>query len=148
MEIDSRGRLRLVCHEESQRSLAYLAGGRRRRVRERAHPTWLGRYVYRSRGRRRGAIAHRVVRQRLGRPPAAEQRPTKSATVRLAPLVRRFRVRLEKFLVLLFLAQIEDVIGQDAQRGHARAAVRQLMTLIKQSLTDGRDVELLLQLPR
>ena len=105
--IDTKTRLVVM---RSQRPLAHLAGGRRRRVLERAHRTWLGR-VYRSRGRRRGAIAHRVVRQRLGRPPAGEQRPTKSATVCLTPLVRRFRVRLEKFLVLLFLAQIEDVIG-------------------------------------
>lgn len=94
-----------------KRPLAHLAGSRQRRVLERAHRTWLGRRVYRSRGGRRGAIAHRVIRQRLGCPPAGEQRPTKSATVCLAPLVRRFRVRLEKLFVLLFLAQIEDIIG-------------------------------------
>jgi len=132
---------------ESQRPLAHLAGSRRRWVLEGAHRTWLGRRVYRSWGRRRCAIAHRVIRQRLGCPPAGEQRPTKPAAVRLAPLGRRFRVRLEKLFVLLFLAQIEDIIREDAQRRHARTVVRQLVALIEQPLTNGRNVQLLLQLP-
>lgn len=137
----------LALGSSSQSPLAHLAGSRRRRVLECALGTRLGRHVYRSRRRRRGAIAHRVVRQRLGRPPAGEQRPAKPAAVCLAPLGRRFRVRLEKLLVLLFLAQIEDIIRQDAQRRHARAVVRQLVALIEQPLTDGRNVQLLLQLP-
>lgn len=146
---DERGTLRrrVGMGSPSQGPLAHLAGSRRRRVLECALGTRLGRHVYRGRGRRRGAIAHRVVRQRLGRPPAGEQRPAKPAAVRLAPLGRRFRVRLEKLLVLLFLAQIEDIIRQDAQRRHARAVVRQLVALIEQPLTDGRNVQLLLQLP-
>ena len=103
--------LNTLARGPSQKPLAHLAGSRRRRVLEGARRTWLGRRVYRSRGRRRGAIAHRVIRQRLGRPPAGEQRPTKPAAVRLAPLGRRLRVRLEELFVLLFLAQVEDVVG-------------------------------------
>ena len=83
--------------------LAHLASSGRKRILKGAHRTWLGR-VHRSGGRRRGAIAHRVVRQGLGRPPTGKQCPTKPATVRLAPLVWHFRVRLKKFLVLLLLA--------------------------------------------
>jgi hypothetical protein len=130
----------------SQTRLTYFAGYCRRSVLKGAHRTWLGR-VHRSGGRCRRAIAHRVVWQGLGRPAAGQQRATKSAAVGLAPLLlRRFCVRFEQLFVLLLLTQVENIIGQDAQGRHPRAVVRQLVTLVKKSLADSRNVKLLLQL--
>jgi hypothetical protein len=92
----------LLYHITSQKRRAHLASSGRIRVIKGARRTWLGR-VHRSGGRCCGAIAHRVVRQRLGCPPTGKQCATKPATVRLAPLGWRFRVRFEKLFVLLLL---------------------------------------------
>ena len=89
-------------HITSQQRCAHLASSGRRRVIKGAFRTWLGR-IHRSGGGCCRAIAHRVVRQGLGRPPTGKQRAPKPATVRLAPLGWHFRIRLEKLFVLLLL---------------------------------------------